>query len=354
MLARLNFEFPALVKEMLDQLPKWVWTSETTTFLDPSMGGGQFVKEIEKRLREAGHSDDNISKRVFGFEKNILRVNFSVYKNKLVGTYYVLDFLSWEPNMKFDVIVGNPPYQNPVRSNANTNQGGGQKLYIAFMKNSSKLLKPNGVLAFCVPSAIFKTTVYGQFGKAISSMENMKIFNAVTDVSEHFSVGIKIAYFLSKKTNDSVEATINDDPSNFNSIGFHANETELQSIAEKLLTNRKPITIYRDKDLSGIGITTSRFGYLEFDKKSTDTNLCWEYDEPEKLKRLLKTNMFARVAWDGFVILDKRWYHNFWSALYVDSRIEVEMTDDEIMDLYGLSAEEKLIVNKIDRTSIVK
>ena len=33
----------ALVVEILDQLPKEVWTSKTSTFLDPAMGGGQFV-----------------------------------------------------------------------------------------------------------------------------------------------------------------------------------------------------------------------------------------------------------------------------------------------------------------------
>jgi len=50
MLSRIKFEIAPLVNEMLDQLPADIWTSETTTFLDPGMAGGQFVREIERRL----------------------------------------------------------------------------------------------------------------------------------------------------------------------------------------------------------------------------------------------------------------------------------------------------------------
>ena len=57
MLSRMKFEIEALVEEMLDQLPETVWTSNSTTFFDPAIGGGQFVRAIEQRLRERGHSD---------------------------------------------------------------------------------------------------------------------------------------------------------------------------------------------------------------------------------------------------------------------------------------------------------
>ena len=66
MLSRLKFPIEPLVKNMLDQLPMDVWTSSTTTFLDPAMGGGQFLVEIQRRLRAAGHSDDNmVAKKTF-------------------------------------------------------------------------------------------------------------------------------------------------------------------------------------------------------------------------------------------------------------------------------------------------
>lgn len=112
MIGRLKFDISGLVAEMLDQLPDEVWTSDTTTFLDPCMGGGQFVAEIERRLRIHGHSDENIASRVHGFENNLMRVNYAINKHKLVGDYQAINFLEANMQKKFDVIVGNPPYQD--------------------------------------------------------------------------------------------------------------------------------------------------------------------------------------------------------------------------------------------------
>ncbi len=110
MRARLKFEMQELVQKTLDQVPEWIWVSRFTTFLDPAMAGGQFVGAIEKRLREYGHSKKNIAKRVFGFGTSQLRINFAVNKNGLHGKYRVKDFLGTNTRMKFDIVVGNPPY----------------------------------------------------------------------------------------------------------------------------------------------------------------------------------------------------------------------------------------------------
>jgi hypothetical protein len=200
MLARLNFEFPVLVKEMFDQLPKWVWKSETTTFLDPSMGGGQFVKEIEKRLREAGHSDENIKKRVFGFEKNIIRVNFAIDKNKLVGTYNVLNFLSWEPNMKFDVIVGNPPYQAA--------KNGDYSFWARFVDKSNTMLADNGYLSMVIPIGWMSPTNDIRQGQRsimrdIFAKENTCYINVDKDLGKKYFYGIgqKFTWFVLQKGN---------------------------------------------------------------------------------------------------------------------------------------------------------
>ena len=113
MLSRMKFEIEQLVDEMLDQLPASVWTSESTTFFDPAIGGGQFVRAIEQRLRAQGHSDENIRGRVFGFEESDLHLRFAVNKHKLVGQYVKKPynkFFELDDTMKFDVVVGNPPY----------------------------------------------------------------------------------------------------------------------------------------------------------------------------------------------------------------------------------------------------
>ena len=89
MLSRMKFEIDDLVTEILDQLPQSIWTSDSTTFIDPALGGGQFVRAIEQRLRSYGHNDDNIKRRVFGCESSKLNVKYAVNKYKLIGNYEV-------------------------------------------------------------------------------------------------------------------------------------------------------------------------------------------------------------------------------------------------------------------------
>ena len=149
MIFRLKMEIASLVNEMVSKLPDTLFLSDSTTFLDPSMASGQYVSAIEQRLRKHGHSDENIKSRVFGVEKNMLRVNYAIKKNKLVGTYSVdvNDIPSiLICNMKFDCIVGNPPYQKQVGP-TNT-----EPLWNTFVEISVKSLRDGGYLCYVHPS----------------------------------------------------------------------------------------------------------------------------------------------------------------------------------------------------------
>lgn len=146
MLSRIKFDVDILVKDILNQLPEEVWISNSTRFFDPAIGGGQFVRAIEKRLRSYGHSDDNIRDRVYGFEESSLHIKFAINKYKLVGQYVCLSyekFFDLDNSMKFDVIVGNPPYQ------------GKAALHQQFFNKSYSLLNDNGYLAFIQPATTY-------------------------------------------------------------------------------------------------------------------------------------------------------------------------------------------------------
>ena len=132
MLQRLKFDLVDLSNEMLDQLPEHIFKSKTTTFYDPSIGGGQFVVEVENRLRQYGHSDENISKRVFGYVGNRIRLNYIMNTHKLVGNYKTTPI----ENMEFNVVLGNPPYNDTKASSISRNS---KSLYIPFVEKAMKL-----------------------------------------------------------------------------------------------------------------------------------------------------------------------------------------------------------------------
>lgn len=174
---------PELVSEMLDQLSAELWTSSTTTFLDPAMGSGQFVSAIERRLAAHGHSADNIAARVSGYEDNRLLIDLAKNLHGLVGQYSKVSYnesLQDGDNMKFDVIIGNPPYQKE------NNSAKRWTLWELFVEKS---LGMGSIVAMVVPQSL---TSPGKTFEMIRS--KCTVLNI--DVSKHFNVGSTFCYFV--------------------------------------------------------------------------------------------------------------------------------------------------------------
>jgi len=197
MLSRMKFEIEPLVAEMIDQLPDSVWASKTSTFFDPAIGGGQFVRAIEQRLRDAGHSYANIRSRVMGFEESDLHIRFAVNKYKLVGQYVRKPydkFFELDNTMKFDVVVGNPPYQDAAGQNT---------LYPKFYSKAVSLLTADGYIAMITPPAIIPGLwgVKDPDGIKMPSPINIEKVVIGNRVKKHFSgISSEFCYFILKNT----------------------------------------------------------------------------------------------------------------------------------------------------------
>lgn len=369
MLSRLKFPIEPLVKNMLDQLPMDVWTSSTTTFLDPAMGGGQFLVEIQRRLRAAGHSDDNISERMYGCEENILRVNYSKNNKKLVSKHlFISDFLSHDwGKMKFDVIVGNPPYQSEKRT-------GTQPLWPLFVKRADELLASDGYMGMITPNKwcghtanVIKGDVhlYGDIFQnkliACNIQECSKYFIGVGSYANSFSW-----FLMSNSGSQAFKATTLDGVFEVNSNWFqnlplHSLNHTTAQIVKKVSTGKsfsfKQVSVdFQNQNKGAVVISMAqRMHYnklnVYWDKnssikptsKSTISQVLFGKSSQNKIDAVFKSKLYKflySIYWnnDNF---STRFYN---SLPYVD--LNKLWTDNDLYDLFNLTQDE---INYIEK-----
>lgn len=145
MVSRIKFQIQDLFKDIYNNhIPEYLFQSNVTTFADLQSAGLQSIIPIVDKLRENGHSDDNIRTRVFAFMEN------EVYLNYVMGKYpnlpVTFDIYRDSIDMKFDVLVGNDPYQEKVGPKKT------EPLWNKFFHKRMTLLKEQGYLALIHPS----------------------------------------------------------------------------------------------------------------------------------------------------------------------------------------------------------
>lgn len=210
MLGRLKFPLEDLVASQLALIDDSVWADPNSTFLDPAMAGGQFVSAIENKLKEFGYSEENISKRVFGFESNVMRVAFAKNKYNLCGNYDVANFLELDFDHKFTVVVGNPPFKGQ-RDHEKKTTGNGEP-WVHYTIKAYNLVEDNGYLGLTIPDS-WTAPTFDLMGSRESIFNNYfkqaNLLDINLDVKKYFgSVGTTPTTFMLQKNQNYKYTTI--------------------------------------------------------------------------------------------------------------------------------------------------
>ena len=118
---------------------------------------------------------------------------------KYDAKYLIMD-IDEEVNMpKFDVVIGNPPYQDSIAKSS-------KKLWPLFVEKSIKMLKKNGYMGLITPASWMagQSSVYDILQKYNTIYIN-------SDISHHFKgVGSTFSYYILEKVESKHETRIND------------------------------------------------------------------------------------------------------------------------------------------------
>ena len=336
------FTPPELANKVLNLLPQELFKSPTTTFLDPFSKSGVFLREIVKRLdhgledqipdRQA-RIDHIMHKQVYGiaiteltsyisrrslycskrangqysvshFETesgNILYANRShtwvngkckycgatqsVYDRGSAAEQYAYLFIHTDNphqffgNMKFDVIIGNPPYQLEDGGN----NASASPLYQKFVEQAKKL-KPR-YLSMIIPSRWFgggkglddfrKDTLNDSRFRVIVDYEN------ANDCFPGVDIAGGVCYFLWDRENpgDCRVVNINNGQKietvrKLNEFGTFIRRAEALQIVKKVLSKKEPL-------MSNVVSSSKPFGLRTFvrPQKTGDIILRWQNGE---------------------------------------------------------------------------
>ncbi|MEG1313735.1 MAG: Eco57I restriction-modification methylase domain-containing protein, partial [Bacilli bacterium] len=226
-----------VVKKMVDLLEendKNIFKSKDATFIDLYMKSGLFVAEIVKRLykglkdeipNEKARIIHILTNQVFGIAPTDIlynicfeyilgflkdNVNFSsndIYTlsnnfKKLDMIEYIQEDKNWRKelfgeNMKFDVIIGNPPYQELVANNSNT-VSQANPVYNLFIENATKI--SNRYVSMISPS-LWMTggTGLSDFRKYMLEQNHIKVlhdYEVADNIFNDVAIAGGVSYFL--------------------------------------------------------------------------------------------------------------------------------------------------------------
>ncbi len=185
-------------------------------------------------------------------------------------------------NMKFDYIIGNPPYDNSC-SNDKSN-----KLYITITEKSIKLLNENGVIGFITPRTLAKSKKHNFFKNLIS-----------IDYSSdrYFNVGVEIMSWIMKPGYvEKVEITNDDDSIEIRKQNDFFEKRD--KLVFNLIKKTQNIKAKRFFDRERIKYSTEKNGfkvYTNYNKREISGITYTIYEPPHnKLKKIVLSKSMAQ------------------------------------------------------------
>ena len=169
----------SLINELLDQIPSNYFRN-SSLWLDPAAGTGNFGHCL---LERGINKSQIINVEINNEHEKVLKDKF---------THVIIeDFLNFSHHCesKFDIVLGNPPYNSGGLVKVPTNnslakKNDGVTLWREIMKKAFSLVKENGYLCFIIPALWMKPDKFGMY--EFITRYNIHYLSCLTNTQSNF------------------------------------------------------------------------------------------------------------------------------------------------------------------------
>ena len=201
----------SIIKKTIDIIKSIPDFIQFKTILEPSCGSCEFIKYIMKEFPDKNLNITAIEFNDIIYQK-ISKLNFIENTNNTIE-FINKDYMTYDNEKKYDLIIGNPPYfvmsKDDVNSNSNFKEysnfyDGRANIFILFIIHSLKKLNINGILGFVLPKSFINCLYYNKLRKHIN--ENYKIIDIIDcfndDCNVYLETKQETIIFVIQKTNE--------------------------------------------------------------------------------------------------------------------------------------------------------
>ena len=210
MWSRFDFDITKLFEEGLE----YINITSKTTFADFQAAGGQAVEAVVNFMRNKGIDDNTIRKNVYAFSENGLYL--SLLKDKLSNLPVTIMEYNEDIKTKFDVVIGNPPYNWSDGENQRKNNR--ENLWTRFVFKGWDMLNKNGYLIMVTPKSWMSPSA--DFGKRKIYQEVFKngnpIYVNIDECAKHFNVGSTFSFYVVQKNENKGNTKVKTNDGEFN------------------------------------------------------------------------------------------------------------------------------------------
>ena len=183
-----------LWEKIISNFPDDFFFKDDLRILSPACGHATEADVIVKRMLGLGISAEKIKDSIYLVDKYKVFTKDAIrkgYKN-----VFKADFLEWDPGMKFDAVIGNPPYQGTNTVSEDRTQPKNHNLWTKFINKSfNELVEDNGYVSFVTPDSWMSPT-----NEVFKLFKEHQVHSVDLECGKYFNVGSSFTAWTAQKT----------------------------------------------------------------------------------------------------------------------------------------------------------